>query len=331
MPTPPEPRKGGADTPEPFTFDELVHRYYENEPRRNVLAEFGAATDPGKVRPVNEDHYLIVRRRRLREVIRTSLPVELLSQPEQSAFTLAVADGMGGHAFGEIASFLALKTGWDLGGGEVKWTVKVNEQESDDLKKKAAVFFQLIDKSLHEAVAGQPRLAGMGTTLTIAYVTGPELFVMHAGDSRVYLYRARALRRLTKDHTLSQILVDTGAAAPGSPEEVRKRHVLTNYVGGPTPNVAVDVRRHRLLDDDVVLLCTDGLSDLATDAEIAGVLGDHPAPDDAARALVALALDRGGRDNVTVVLGRFWFPEPESDPTLPATAEMPALSPRHPG
>src|SRR5689334_15776445 len=98
----------------------MVARFYEVEPRVPVRLEAAARTHPGLVRPMNEDNYLVVRRRRLREVMASSLPVELLGEPEQRAYTLAVADGMGGHAFGELASLLALRSGWDLGGDEVK-------------------------------------------------------------------------------------------------------------------------------------------------------------------------------------------------------------------
>jgi protein phosphatase len=307
-----------AGTAEFLAFDELVCRFYESEPRTTTTVEFGALTHVGKVREVNEDHYLVVRRRRLRELVMTSLPVELLERPEQVAYTLAVADGMGGHAFGEIASFLALKTGWELGDAEVKWALKMNERESADLKEKAVVFFRLIDRRLHDAAREQPRLAGMGTTLTLCYTTGPELFVMHAGDSLAYLFRAGTLRRLTRDHTVAQLLIDAGAAAPGSPEERKRRHMLTNFLGGPTVSVEVDVDHHHLEDGDLLLLCTDGLHGQVEDREIAAILDGHPAPDDACRALVDRALDRGGKDNITVVLARFSFPDPFDPASDPA-------------
>src|SRR4051812_29964760 len=114
----PIPVPEAPDTEESVTFEELVARYFEVEPHTVVHVEFGALSHPGLVRDVNEDHYLVVRRRRLRDVLLTNLPVELLDQAEQAAYTLAVADGMGGRAFGELASFLALCTAWDLGGEE---------------------------------------------------------------------------------------------------------------------------------------------------------------------------------------------------------------------
>lgn len=302
-----------VDTAEYMTFDELAARYYEDEPRTTTEAEFGARTHPGKVREANEDHYLVVRRRRVRDVILTSLPPELLHQPEQATYTLCVADGLGGHAFGEMASFLALRTGWELGAGEVKWSVKMNDRESSEMMKKADVFFRLIDRTLRDVGEEQPRLRNMGTTLTVCYVTGPELFVIHAGDSRAYLYRDGNLRRLTRDHTLAQTMIDAGLVSEGSAAERQRRHILTNCIGGPDLALEVDVDHLRLTTGDRLLLCTDGLTKHLEDPDIVALLERHPVPEDACRALVDLALERGGRDNVTVVLGRFAFPGPAEE------------------
>ncbi|RDJ93221.1 hypothetical protein B4Q13_23370, partial [Lacticaseibacillus rhamnosus] len=117
---------------------------------------------------------------------------------------LAVADGMGGRNFGEIARLLALRTGWELGGDEIKWSMKMNDNEVDELKRKAEALFRLIDHALHVEARDHPRLAGMGTTFTVCYSTGDELFVVHAGDSRAYRFRGGVLRQLTRDNTLAR-------------------------------------------------------------------------------------------------------------------------------
>jgi serine/threonine protein phosphatase PrpC len=305
----PAPRGEGPapDTGEYVAFDELAARFYEVEPSTQVRVELGAYSHPGKVRPNNEDSYLVVRRARSREVLLSSLGEGVLRPSEQCAYTLAVADGMGGQRFGEIASLLALRSGWELGGGEVKWTMKVNEREAEELERKARVFFGLIDRTIRAEADQNPRLRGMGTTLTLCYTTGPELFVMHAGDSRAYLLRGREVRRLTVDHSLAQRLVETGMAEPGSPEERRARRVLTSSLGAGKAEVQVDFSHHELEDGDVLLLCTDGLTDLVDDGEIAEQLDLFPSPDAACHALVELVLDRGGRDNVTVVVARYNF------------------------
>jgi protein phosphatase len=296
------------DTADYVALDDLFGRFFESEPRSVIVAEFGARSHAGKVREVNEDSYLVVRRRRERDVLLSSIPIELLPQAEQVAYSLAVADGLGGEAFGELASFLALRTGWEMGEGEVKWAVKMNDREAAELRQKAAVLFQKIDRTIHDAGNERPMLAGMGTTLTLCYITGPELFVMHAGDSRAYLYRSGTLSRLTRDHTQAQSLIDAGLVVPGSPEERKRRHVLTNCLGGGKLNVEVDFDHHRLEDGDQLLLCTDGLTNLVAEREIADALERHRDPDDASKALVDLALERGGIDNVTAVVGRFSIP-----------------------
>ena len=133
---------------------------------------------------------------------------------------------------------------------------------------------------------------------------------MHAGDSRAYLCRDGHLRRLTRDHTLAQSLIDAGIVEEGSPAERQSRHILTNCLGGPDSGLDVDVAHHRLATGDCLLLCTDGLTQHVEDAEMVSLLERHPVPEDACRALVDLALERGGKDDVTVVLGRFAFSGP---------------------
>jgi protein phosphatase len=280
-------------------------RFYESAPRGRARVEVAGMTHPGKVRDNNEDHYVAVRRYRGRSILATSLPVELLERPEDDAYALAVADGLGGRNFGELASLIALMTGWDLGGLEVKWPVKVNAREEEELREKASVFFSLLDRAIHDEVDRNPRLRGMGTTLTICYTAGPELFILHAGDSRAYLHRDGALEQLTRDHTVAQTLVDSGLAEPGSPEAKRMKHILTNVLGGPELSVNVDVEHRSLQDGDTLLLCTDGLTDLVGDGDIAQILDAHPAAADACRALIDRSLERGGKDNVTVLLARY--------------------------
>src|SRR4051812_40997071 len=129
----PIPVPEAPDTEESLAFEELVARDFEVEPHTAVHVEGGARSHPGLGRDLNEDHYLVVRRRR--DVLLSNLPVELLDQAEQEAYTLAVADGLGGHAFGELASLLALMTAWDLGGEEIKWAVKMNRREAEERKR----------------------------------------------------------------------------------------------------------------------------------------------------------------------------------------------------
>ncbi|MFO0956027.1 MAG: SpoIIE family protein phosphatase [Isosphaeraceae bacterium] len=298
------------DTGEFVTFEELVSRFFEDEPRKVALVNFAARTDPGKVRPNNEDNYAVTRRLRSRDVLATSLAHELFPANHQVGYAFTVADGMGGQQFGEIASLLALRTGWDLGGGEIKWTLKVNRREIEEFKEKARLMFQLIHRTIRAEAQANPRLHGMGTTLTIAYTVGPHLFVIHAGDSRAYRFRQGKLERLTRDHSLAQTLIDAGQIEAGSPEERKVRHVLTNSLGAHYSTVDVDVNHERLATGDRLLLCTDGLTDMVDDGAIAETLGRHKDPQAACDDLLRQALDRGGRDNITLIIADFRFEDP---------------------
>ncbi len=295
------------ETGEFVAFDQQVSKFYETEPKTRVKVEVAGKSHPGKARPNNEDQYLAVRRYRGRQILTSSVPEEILEPTEDHAYTFAVADGLGGQNFGELASFLALRTGWELGGDEIKWTVKINEHESEELRRKAEVFFRLIDQSLHAEVRENPKLTGMATTLTLCYSIGPKLFVMHVGDSRAYLYSGGTLHRLTHDHNLGQLMVDSGVASPGSAKFKKYQHVLTNVLGGTEKSVEVDVDEHLLADGDRLLLCTDGLFSEISDDEIARTLEQYPEPSDACQALIDLTLTSPARDNVTVVLARYRF------------------------
>src|SRR6185312_3272199 len=132
------------DTAEYVTFDDRVSSFYEQEPRIRMRMTVAGKTHPGHVRPNNEDHFAVVRRYRGRELMVSSLPEGLFEPTEDHAYALAVADGLGGCKFGELASLLALQTGWELGGAEIKWSMKVNEREIEEMRQKAEVFFRLV-------------------------------------------------------------------------------------------------------------------------------------------------------------------------------------------
>ena len=189
---------------------------------------------PGKVRPNNEDHYMILRLRRSLSVLTTNLPEgEYAPRDDEDAYAMIVADGMGGAASGEVASRQAIRVGMELILRDIKWTMKFNEREEAELVEKLGMYFRLMDRALLESSRAEPRLAGMGTTLTAVCTAGPVAFVVHAGDSRAYLHRGGTLQRLTRDHTLAQDLVDSGKLPADSAAARRVGHVLTNYLGGP--------------------------------------------------------------------------------------------------
>ena len=131
----------------PDTLEALTARFF-GPPAGAARVDFGAMSHPGKVRRRNEDHYLVVKRRRSREVLLTNLPEGLLAPSHDDAYVMAVADGVGGAAFGEVASLLALRTGWTLTGRALKWHFSLTEREADELAEMARVYGQLIHRAL---------------------------------------------------------------------------------------------------------------------------------------------------------------------------------------
>jgi protein phosphatase len=274
-----------------------------------VRADFGAVSHAGKVRLENEDHFLVFRLRRDQEALLTNIPADELPEPTgEAGYSMIVADGMGGMAAGEVASRLAITTALKLVHKSPKWGFKINQQEARELFDRINCYVREIDRTLNERGHADPRLFGMGTTLTAAFSMGVDLFIIHLGDSRAYLYRNRELRRLTRDHTMAQAMADAGYIAPEDVRRHARRNTLTNYLGTHHGKVKADLRWLRLTDGDRLLLCTDGLSDMVDDQSIARILHEHDRPADAAQALLDEALEQGGKDNVTVIVARYEIP-----------------------
>ena len=279
-----------------------------------VSIDFGAMTHGGHVRPNNQDAYIIYKSGRYWEEMQTSLEAGTLPvRFDEVAYGMAVADGMGGAAAGEVASSMAIRVLVSLILHAAKWALKLDnpetrEAELQDVKQRAEEYFQKIDATLLDYTEAYPGLKGMGTTLTGAYSFGDDLFILHIGDTRAYLYRQNNLRRLTRDQTMAQALADAGAISAEEVSTHRLRHSLTSCLGGDSRKIQMEIRHLRLMDGDRLLLCSDGLTDMATEQEIAEVLQAAEASDEACSRLVNLALQKGGNDNVTVVLARYSIP-----------------------
>ncbi len=275
-----------------------------------VQVDVGALSDPGKVRPNNEDHFLVARFDRSMQTLLTNLPPGYIPEHYgETAYGMLVADGMGGEAAGEVASRLAVSVLVDLVLQTPDWILRLDEQSLQEVRKRMERRFQQVQEALRGQAKEDPSLAGMGTTMTLACTLGADLLLMHAGDSRGYLLRQDRLHRLTCDHTVAQSLADAGVISPQDVATHPLRHVLTNVLGGRAGRVRVDCRELRLMNGDQVLLCTDGLTDMVSEGTIIKVLKDADTAADACRILVDQALDAGGKDNITVVLGRYDIPE----------------------
>ena len=263
---------------------------------------FGAQTHFGKVRPNNEDQYLIVRACKSLEILSTSLPVEQLHQlPDREGYCLLVADGMGGHAGGELASALVVNEALAHIVETAKWFFRLDDPDENVRLRLLRESLERMDEKLIDQARKDPALTGMGTTLTAASIVGADAFLVHVGDSRAYLLRAGKLEQLTRDHTRAQDMVERGLLRPEEARTTRLRHVLTNVLGG-IPGVEGEILKFRLLDGDRLLLCTDGLTEPVREEQLTEILLQHPEPQEACLALVQAALDRGGPDNITVVL-----------------------------
>lgn len=275
--------------------------------RPPVRAEFGGASHVGLRRAANEDRFAIVRRTRGREFLLTNVDTQGLTLASDEAHILIVADGIGGCGFGERASEMILRIGWELAGNAPSWTMKFEPALWSRLREQVLELTKRMQQEFRDYAEMHQGLEEMGTTWTCAYVMGSDAVVAHAGDSRAYLFREGHLRQLTRDHTLAEEMQDDGV-----PAEIARpyRHILTNSFGAQVDDVQIDIGHVALEPGDRLLVCSDGLTSMVPDAEIAACLAAVTGAQAACDELISLALGHGGRDNVTVVLGELLEREP---------------------
>jgi protein phosphatase len=234
----------------------------------------------------------------------SSLPQSqmLFGDPRVRGHLFIVADGMGGHKGGEEASALAIVSIEDFLLRALHWFFRL---QGDAVLNEFQIALRAADDRIFAEAQRQPRLRGMGTTVTLAYVVGQVLYVVHAGDSRLYLVRSGKIYQLTQDHTLVGELVRNKVIDPETASHHPMRNVITNSVGGDKPGVQPEVNKLQLAGGDTLLLCSDGLSEMLTDGEIAEVLQREDDPQRACDLLVVKANEKGGTDNITAVVARF--------------------------
>ena len=275
-----------------------------------VKVDIGAISDTGKVRPVNEDHFLVGQSGRYLDVTMTNLPEGSTPlRSDETAYGMVVADGMGGAAAGEVASREAISDLINLVLDLPDWILRLDEQTTKVAMTRAAYRYKQVDAALTKRAEADPRLSGMGTTMTVAFSLGADLIVTHVGDSRAYLLRKGRLQQLTRDQTLVQALIDIGEITPEEANSHPMRHILTQALGQHKGKVQVEVQRIRLNHDDWLLLCTDGLTEMVPDDQILKLLDQPQSAEAACKKLVDLALKNGGKDNVTVIAAHYQFPD----------------------
>jgi protein phosphatase len=256
-------------------------------------------TDRGRVRDRNEDQFLIADLERTLRIRETTLKLapHHRALPGGQAKLLVVADGLGGHCAGDLASALAVDALVERVRADVPWvpaTLGLDAPPDEALAplRRAVAYCE----ARVRAAANRPERQRMATTLTVALLTKNMLEVAHAGDSRCYLLRRGSLVRVTRDHTLYQMLRDQGVQTEGN------RHVLYNAIGADDRNVVTELHRVPLQRGDVVLLCSDGLTNQVDDDGIVARL--RGSARSCCEALVAAANASGGNDNITVVVAR---------------------------
>lgn len=248
-----------------------------------------AKSDVGLRRHNNEDHSLIVD------------PSGNHENLKELGLTFVIADGIGGHAAGEIASRTACE---EL--VSAYYRDDLLRQEHADIHEWKMRKLEQAIRSAHNKIIDlateSVELRGMGTTLSALVLTEGKALIGHVGDSRIYRRRDNASERMTIDHTRSQSLIDMGQILPEEVNSLCYGHILTHALGGYDALTDVFTRIEDVQDGDLFLLCTDGLHGFVTDSEIERILLTHSLPQTACDELVQAALRKGGYDNVTVIV-----------------------------
>ena len=235
---------------------------------------FYAITDKGRVRSSNQDY-----------VFAADTDTGALKN------LFVVADGMGGHLAGEYASEQAVQ-------------IVLSEIRKKEKKEPVPILESAIsaaNKSIYEQSLSDPDKKGMGTTMVAATFYDGHLYVANVGDSRLYVISRGELRQITRDHSVVAELITSGTVTPDSDIAQSKKHVITRAVGAEE-NVRVDIFDVLYDDVDQVLMCTDGLSNMVSDSDISDVLASDDKVKQKAERLLSMALENGGRDNITVLL-----------------------------
>jgi PPM family protein phosphatase len=279
----------------PLGLGALLGRLW-NRPRlwRRTIVNVVAASDIGALRRSNEDYYLIAD---LTSSAATTHGNDALGTLRAAQPVLVVADGMGGAAGGEVASGMAATVIWSQLG---KAAHERRLRSSYRIRRSLLDAFRVANDRIRCCAAKSPELVGMGTTATAAVVLDGELYVAHVGDSRSYLVRDRRARQLTTDHSVLQHLIDSGAAVAAAAEQ---RHALLRALG-PEADVRADITAVPMEHGDIVVLCSDGVWSVVGDDELAAIVSDARDLRAACASLLALANERGGRDNATALLAR---------------------------
>jgi protein phosphatase len=280
---------------------------HQSQRLRNDEIDLFGLTHPGKKRTENEDHFLACTVHPEVHVHATSLPSvdQLPLRGEWMASIVLVADGVGGNADGGKASRIATETIMRYVASSLQsYHTAGSKNEDVFLESLRAAVYEAHHAVRAEALQRQEKKP-MATTLTLGIVVWPWLYVVQLGDSRAYYYWDGKITQVTRDQTVAQELVDQGVMPRERLAASPYRHVLSRAVGGESEEAVPEVTRVRIdRFGSVLLLCSDGLTKHVTDDEIAKTIAAIPRSEDVCKTLLDLALDRGGSDNITIVVAR---------------------------
>jgi serine/threonine protein phosphatase PrpC len=271
-------------------------------PRPEQIDLYGVS-HPGRVRSENQDQFLIASLHKTMMVHHSSIPEEHLGRltSDSRGFVFLVADGVGGGPAGQLASGTALTA-------IVDYVIHAMDLYLDIDESTEPMFLAQLRQSVergHEKIrasGGETKTSGMATTLTMVTVRWPKAYLVHVGDSRCYRLRNGNLELMTKDQTMAQMLLDAGAMNPDTAEQSGLKHVLWSALGGK--EASPETLTTDIEFDDIMLICSDGLTKHVSDDEIRDHLVKTTGSEATCTALLELALSRGGTDNVTVVMSR---------------------------
>lgn len=276
--------------------------------------ESAGRTDIGKKRESNQDQFFIAELQKSMCIQATSLNLDPQTKIHGNSLgsVLVVADGMGGHQGGRRASRLAIDLLINQLLNNMHWIFYADFEETEREERFIADLKTLLQRA-HEAIENESRSQrdnrGMGTTLTMAYIIWPSMYVLHAGDSRCYLFRDGKLQQLTHDHTISNQLVQQGGMTVDEASKSPWSNVLYNALGAGGDAVTPELHKEALQAGDVIMLCSDGLYRHIEDKEVQDMLATELDPHEVCRSFIELANYRGGADNITVVVAKVSKPE----------------------
>jgi PPM family protein phosphatase len=274
-----------------------------------VRADLAARSHRGRVLKENEDHYLVVRLGRCEETLYTSLiSAEVSQRFDEYGYAAVVADGIGGKGIGAVAARLAVSTLANLARRFGQWNLRVDPEIAAEIMDRSRWFYDRTHDAVRRWFSAHREVGPMASALTGVYSAGNDLFVAHVGHSRCYLFRKGLLTQLTRDQTLRERLASSPQPTPVARALEDVQHILTNAIGTAGNGPGVIVEHFQLVDDDTLLLCTNGLTDLVPDNDIADTLASRRSLQEQCDLLVDAALANGGTDNVTVVLASYHIP-----------------------